>query len=290
MAPRATWRGFLKIGEVICGVGLHAAASTSQRVAFHTVNRETGHRVRRRFVDSETGKPVEKEDQVKGYETAPDQYIVLEPDEIESAVPKSDKTMEVKGFVACSDIDTVYLDRPYYLSPSDGSAAETFALIRDSMREKDVAALAGALLFRRYRTVLVRPYEDGLVATTLNFDYEVRSAAEAFSEVPDLKIEGEMLDLAEHIIGTKKGSFAPESFEDRYDAALAELVKAKMEGREIKPAKPAREEKVVDLMAALRESAKAAGKGSAPAAKEKKTTAKSRGKTATKAAPRRKAG
>jgi DNA end-binding protein Ku len=146
------------------------------------------------------------------------------------------------------------------------------------------------MLFRRCRTLLVRPYEDGLVATTLNFDYEVRSAAEAFSGVPDLKIEGEMLDLAEHIIGTKAGSFAPESFEDRYDAALAELVRAKIEGREIRVKKPAREEKVVDLMAALRESAKAAGKAGT-AAKGSKTAAKSRGKTAAaKAAPRRKAG
>lgn len=290
MAPRATWRGFLKIGELTCGVGLHAAASTSQRVAFHTINRATGHRVRRRFIDSETGKPVEKEDQVKGYEAAPDQYIVLEQEEIDAALPQSDKMLDVQGFVADDAVDTAYLDRPYYLSPGGGAAAETFALIRDGMREKGVAALARAMLFRRSRTLLVRPYEDGLVATTLNFDYEVRSAEEAFSEIPDMTIKGEMLQLAEHIIGTKKGSFAPESFEDRYDAALAELVRAKMEGREIRAPKPARDEKVVDLMEALRASAKADGKGKKTAAKSTGRSRAASTKSSAKATTRRKAG
>ena len=269
MAPRANWKGVLKIGEVGCPVALYTAASTSDRIAFHTLNRKTGHRVRRLFVDSETGKPVARDDQVKGYETAPGEYVLLEPDEIAAAVPDSDKVLAVEAFIGCGDIDTVYFDKPYYLAPADRSAGEAFALIREGMRARQVAALARTVLFRRLRTVLIRAHGDGLIADTLNFEHEVRSSASAFDDIPDLKIKGEMLDLARHIIETKMGEFDPGAFDDRYDAALADLVKAKMEGRKITPPKARRREKVVDLMEALRESAGLDGKPRKRAAKAK---------------------
>jgi len=193
LAPRANWKGFLKIAEVICPVALYTAASTSERIAFHTVNRATGHRVHRQFVDSETGDPVEKDDQVKGYETSKGEYVVLESEEVAAAVPESDKALSISAFIACRDIDDVYFDRPYYLAPSDKTAEETFALIREGMRNKQVAAIARAVLFRRVRTLLIRAYDSGLIATTLNFDYEVRSAKKAFSDVPKIEIKGEML-------------------------------------------------------------------------------------------------
>ena len=258
MAPRANWKGFLKVGEVTCPVGLYTAASTSDRIAFHTLNRDTGNRVRREFVDAETGKPVERDDQVKGYEVAQGEYVTLEPDEVASAVPQSDKTLAVDAFIGCSDVDDVYFDKPYYLAPSDKSAQEAYDLIREGMRRKKVAALASTVLFRRVRTLLIRPHGNGLVATTLNFDYEVRSAEEAFADIADIEIKGEMLDLARHIIDTKRGAFDPKAFDDRYESALAELVKAKMEGRKIAPPKKQAPSKVVDLMEALRLSAGAA--------------------------------
>jgi DNA end-binding protein Ku len=123
------------------------------------------------------------------------------------------------------------------------------------MRKANGAALARAVLFRRMRTVLVHAYEKGMIATLLNFDYEVRSADEAFVDIPAIKIEPEMLDLAKHIIKTKQGSFEPKSFHDRYEAALGDLVKAKAEGREIKAVKPTPAGNVIDLMDALRRSA-----------------------------------
>ena len=255
MAGRASWKGFLKIGELTCPVGLYAAASTSERIAFHTLNRKTGNRVNREFVDAVTGEAVDREQQVKGYETGKDEHIVLSPDEIAAAVPESDKTLSVAAFLRCDDIDTLFLDRPYFLAPDGAVAAEPYALIRDGLREKSAAALATTVLFRRARTLLVRPFEDGLIATTLKFDYEVRSASEAFSAVPDIEIEGEMLQLAEHIIGSKRGTFDPAKFDDRYEAALAEMVKAKIEGRKIRPKKAAPSGKVVDLLDALRRSA-----------------------------------
>lgn len=267
MAPRANWKGFLKLGELVCPVALHTAASTSERVSFHLVNRRTGNRLHREFIDSKTGKPVGKEDQVKGYETGENDYIVLQPEEIAAAVPESDKTMAVEAFVACSDIDDLYFDKPYYLRPADRQGEEVFALIREGMEAKKVAAVAQAVLFRRARTLIIRAHDAGLIATTLAYDYEVRSAKEAFSGIPDIKVKGEMLELAEHIIRTKSGRFDPKGFDDRYDAALAEVVKAKIEGRKIKPVRPKAEGKVIDLMEALRQSAGETKKK--PAAKRK---------------------
>lgn len=260
MFPRAIWKGFLKIDELACPVALHAAASTSERVSFHTLNRRTGNRVHRQYVDEETGKPVEREDQVKGYETGRGEYALLEPDEIAAAVPQSDKTLDVEAFVACDKVDTVFFDRPYYITPAAESARKTFSVIREGLHAKAVAALARGVLFRRVRTLLVRAAEPGLVANTLNFDYEIRAADEVFDPIPRLRIKGEMLDLARHIIETRMGTFDPAAFDDRYDAALAELVRAKAEGRTIEAPKPAARGKVVDLMEALRRSAEASGK------------------------------
>ncbi|MBB3285320.1 MULTISPECIES: Ku protein [unclassified Rhizobium] len=265
MSPRAQWKGYLKFGEVSCAVALYTAVSTSERISFHTLNRETGNRVRREFIDSQTEKPVPRDDQVKGYELNKDDYIVLEPEEVAAAVPESDKVLHVKAFLACSDIDDVYFDRPYYLAPSSSASEEAFALIREGMHRKKVAAIAQAVLFRRLRTLMIRPHGKGLIATTLNFDYEVRSAKEAFEDVPDMKIKGEMLELAKHIIATKEGSFDAAEFEDRYEAALTELVKAKVEGRAIPKREPAKIDKVTDLMEALRQSAGADGRGKASA-------------------------
>lgn len=281
MAPRANWKGYLKIGELTCPVALYTAASTSDRITFHTLNRETGHRVHRQFVDSDNGKPVEREDQVKGYEVGDSDYIILEPDEVAAAVPESDKTLSVEAFVSRDDVDDVYFDKPYYLAPSDKTGEEAFALICEGLKTQKVVALAQTVIFRRARTLLIRAEGQGLVATTLNFDYEVRPAKDAFSDIPEMKIKGEMLDLAKHIIGTKHGTFDPSKYEDRYEAALAELVKAKLEGKSIPARKPAKSDKVVDLMEALRESAKASG--------DKKQTSTKKGKA--KAEPaRRKAG
>lgn len=286
MAPRATWKGHVKLAELSFPVSLYAAATTSKRVSFHVLNRKTGNRLQRQYVDEETEKPVERDRQVKGYETGDGQYVILEPDEIAEAVPESDKTIRIDAFIDCPDVDTVYFDKPYYLAPPDSLLADSFALLREGMRRKKVAALARAVLFRRARTLMLRVQGPGLVAHTLNFDYEVRSAAEVFDGLPEIKIEGEMLDLAKHIIETKAGSFDPRAFDDRYDQALAELVKAKMEGREIKVPKPRKEPKVASLMDALRQSAKAAGAAEA----RKKPSAASRSRKKAQPAQRRKAG
>lgn len=270
MAPRANWKGRVRLGEITIGVALYTAATTSDRVALHMVNRRTGNRLKNEMIDSETGKPVEKEDEIMGYEVDSGDYVLLEQDEIASAVPASDKALPIEAFIPCKDIDTLYFDRPYYLGPSDAASVEAYTLLREGMEREGVAALARTVLFRRLRTVMIRPHGAGLIANTLNFDYEVRSAERAFSDIPDLTIEGEMLELAEHIIKTKLGDFDPQAFDDRYEAALADLVKAKLDGRPPPRRKEAPREKVVDLMAALRESAKAAKGRKAPAKDKEK--------------------
>jgi DNA end-binding protein Ku len=280
VAPRANWKGYLKLGELSCAVALYTAASTSERISFHMLNRKTGNRLNREFVDSDTGEPVEREDQVKGYEVSDGRYVELEPDEVASAVPEADKMLEIEEFVACTDIDDTFFDKPYYLAPSDKQSAEIFALIHEGLTKSNVAAVARTVLFRRYRTLLIRPHGRGLVANTLVYDYEVRPASEAFDDIPKLKIQREMLDLAGHIIATKKGHFDPETFDDRYEAALAELVKAKTEGRKIRKLKPLKETKPSDLLDALRRSA---NDDSKPA---ERTPSR---KTAKRAAPMRKA-
>jgi len=264
MAPRANWKGQIKIDELLCPVALYTAASTAERVSFHLINRKTGNRLNREFVDSDTGKPVAREDQVKGYEIASGSYVSFSDEDIAAAVPESDKTLNVLCFVACDAIDDVYLDRPYYLAPTDEDQ-EAFTLLREAMKLQKVAAIAEAVLFRRARKLLIRAYDDGLLATTLNFDYEVRSAKEAFSDIGNFKFDKEMLELAQHIITTKMGSFDPAGFDDRYDAALADLIKAKIAGKPFKkPAQP-KSAQVIDLKEALRKSAGLdSGKKSAP--------------------------
>ena len=282
VAARANWKGFIKLGELACSVGLYTAVSSSERISFNTVNRKTGNRVQREFVDSETGDIVEREDQVKGYETENGAYVVLEPEEVAAAIPESDKTLSIEAFIPCDEIDDVYFDKPYYLVP-DKQGAEAFFLIRDGMKKAGVAALARTVLFRRLRTVLLRPQGRGLVASTLNFDYEVRSSEEAFDDVPDLKIKGEMLDLAKHIIGTKAGTFDPKSFDDRYETAVTDLVKAKIEGRKIPKKKAAKPKAPKDLLQALRESAEMTGGADS---RRKRGTAKSAAAKSPRSAPR----
>nr|WP_250808530.1 Ku protein [Neorhizobium tomejilense] len=252
---RAQWKGFLKFGEVTSGIALYTATSTSDRITFNTINTATGNRVNRVFIDSETEEPVPKEAQTKGFEIENGQYIVIDPDEVTAAIPESNKTLEIKAFIPCPDVDDVYFDRPYYLTP-DKLGSASFVALRDAMRKSKVAAIARTVLFRRMRTVLIRPHGKGLIATTLNYDYEVRSSKKAFEGMPKIEIEGEMLDLAKHIISTKKGEFDPAAFDDRYEAALADLVKAKIEGKPLPKRKKVEVSKPNDLLAALRESAK----------------------------------
>jgi DNA end-binding protein Ku len=267
MAPRPNWKGYLKLSLVSCPVALYPATTTSERVSFRTLNRDTGNRVRRQFVDEQTGEPVETESQAKGYEVGKGEYIVLEDDEIKSVQIESNHTIDIERFVPRAEIDELYLDTPYYLAPTDRVGEEAFAVIRDAMRTEKMVGLARVVLFRRERLMMLEPRDKGIVATSLHYANEVHAANSYFEEIPDLALPKEMLELAKHIIEKMTGEFQPDQFEDRYEKALIELIRSKQKGMPVKPQPTHRQTNVVNLMDALRRSVegdKAAGAGKKP--------------------------
>lgn len=266
MAPRPNWKGYLKLSLVSCPVALYPATTTSERVSFRTLNRDTGNRLRRQMVDEQTGDVVESDNQAKGYEVGKGEYIVLDDDEIKAVQIESNHTIDIERFVPRADIDGLYLDTPYYLAPTDRVGEEAFAVIRDAMRAEKVVGLARVVLFRRERIMMLEPRDKGIVSTTLHYANEVHAANAYFEEIPDLELPKEMLELAKHIIEKMRGKFEPDAFEDRYEQALIELIRSKQKGMPVKPQPTHRQANVINLMDALRRSvagdkAKPAGEG-----------------------------
>jgi DNA end-binding protein Ku len=269
MAPRPNWKGYLKLSLVSCPVALYPATTTSERVSFRTLNRATGNRVRRQFVDEQTGEPVQTEEQAKGYEVGKGEYIMLEDDELKAVQIESNHTIDIERFVPSADIDKLYLDTPYYLAPTDRVGEEAFAVIREAMRTEKVVGLARAVLFRRERVLKLEPRGKGIVATSLHFANEVHASEGYFAEIPDVDLPKEMLELARHIITKMSGKFEPEQFEDRYENALIELIRSKQKGVPVKPQPTHRQTNVINLMDALRRSVESEGKAGAKTAAPK---------------------
>src|SRR5918993_4694729 len=259
MAARANWKGYLKLSLVSCAIALYPATSSSARVRFSTLNRETGNRVKRQYIDSETGEPGEDEQQVKGYEVGKGSYIFVEDGDLDAIKIESTHTIDIESFVMREEVDGRYLDAPYYIAPDDKVAQEAFAVIRDAMKEKGKAGIARVVISRRERMVLLEPLGKGIMATMLRYPYEVRGEQPYFEDIPDLDIPKEMRDLAGHIIETKSADFEPAKFEDRYENAMIELVKSKETGRPVAAPEAPRPSNVVNLMDALRRSIDAEG-------------------------------
>lgn len=257
MAPRPNWKGFLKLSLVSCSVAMYSATSTSQRIRFNVINRKTGNRIHNEIVDAETGKPVDEEDRVKGYKLDGDQYLLLEEDELDNVALESTHTIDIEQFVPMSEVDRIYLDESFYIVPQDEVAQEAFAVIRAAMEKEDLAGLARVVVYRRERLLLLRPRGKGLLATALRYNNEVRDEKDYFDDIPDIKVPADMLKLATHILDTKKGHFNPDKFEDRYENALLDLVKAKRSGKAAPVLAEPKPSNVINLMDALRRSAKA---------------------------------
>jgi DNA end-binding protein Ku len=280
MAPRPNWKGFLKLSLVSCSVALYPATTTSQRISFNIINKKTGNRVRYDVVDAETGEEVDKEDRVKGYKLENKDYLLLDDDELENVALESTHTIDIEEFVPIADVDRIYLDESFYIVPQDDVAQEAFAVIREAMRKEELAGLAKVVIYRRERLLLLRPRGKGLLATALRYKDEVRDEKEYFDEIEDVKVSPDMLKLAVHILETKKGKFDPSKFDDRYEDALKELIKAKRAGKEPPTVAEPKPSNVINLMDALRRSAKGeskAGSGRrAPASRAAKSTARKR--------------
>lgn len=287
MAARASWKGYLKLSLVSCAVQLYPASTSKERVSFHMLNRETGHRLKRLLVDAETGEPVESEDQIKGYEIGKRQYIQIEDEEIESVAIESTHTIDIESFVPRDEIDETYLDSPYYIAPDGKVAEEAFAVIRDAMREKNVVGIGRVVLYRRERIIMLEPRDKGLVAMTLRYPYEVRADDEVFDQIPDVKVDDDTLDLATHIIERKLTHFDPARFEDRYQNALLEIIKAKAANKPAPKLDAPKPSNVVNLMDALRKSIAAeTGENANAAAKPAKAAPRPKPAPAAKTAPK----
>ena len=252
MAPRAYWKGYLKLALVSCPVKLYSATSSAEKISFNQLHKDTHNRVQMRYHDPELGE-IDRKDLVKGYQFEKDRYVIVDKEELDGIQIESNKTINIEGFVDADDIDAIYLDSPYFLGPDGPVAEEAFAVIRESLRRAGKVALARIVLSGRERLIAIAPRGDGFLMTTLRSKKEVRNH-EHYFEPLDVELDDELMAMAEMIIDQKKMAFDPETFVDRYEAALMELVKAKIAGKEPIVSKAPEQGKVVNLMDALKAS------------------------------------
>jgi len=270
VAPRAYWKGYLKLSLVSCPIALFPATSGREKISFHQLNRETGNRIRYRKVDAETGDEVESADIVKGYEVSKGDYILLEPDELEAIALDSKRTIEIEEFVPKTEIDDLYLADPYYVVPDGEVGQQAFAVIREAIRKEGMVAIGKVVFTSREHIIALEARGKGLMGVTLRYPYEVRQEDEYFEDIEDEKVPKDMLDLATHIVETKRGKFQPEKFQDEYEDALKELLRKKQRGEKIEQPKERAPSNVINLMDALRKSLKAEGERPAAARPAKK--------------------
>ena len=270
MAPRANWKGFLRLSLVTCPVALFPATSESEKISFNQINRTTGHRIKYLKVDAETGEEVNADDIMKGYKVDTDTYIEIDKDELENIALESTRTIEIDEFVPRADIDQRYVIRPYYLVPDGKVGHDAYAVIRETIRSMNMVAIGRLVLTNREHIIALEPMKKGLMGTLLRYPYEVRNEDEYFDDIQDVKVTKDMLDLAKHIVQQKTAEFEPGKFEDHYEAALTDLINQKRNGKTIAAKPRPRGENVVDLMDALKRSigsgtkAPAAARGKKP--------------------------
>jgi DNA end-binding protein Ku len=256
MAPRPYWKGYLKLSLVSCSIALYPATSSTERVSFNQINKNTCNRVKYKKVDAETGDEVELSDIIKGYQVEKGVYVTVDNEELEALQIESNHTIEIDKFVPLSEIDERYFDSPYYITPNDEVGQEAFAVIREAMKAKKMVGVGRVVLSKRERPVILRPLSKGLQAIALRYPYEVRSEHSYFDDIPDVKLVPDMVKLAGDIIDSKAGSFDPNEFVDHYEVAVVDMLKKKQAGQPVSKDAPApRRTNVVNLMDALRKSA-----------------------------------
>lgn len=253
-APRAIWKGHLKVGSVSCAIKLVGATTESEKIHFRILNRKTNKPVSGAYVDQVTGDIVETEDQVKGYDLGGDDFLQIDPDEIKALKLSSEHTLEVDEFVPIDEIDQRYLEKPYHVIPGDRVSEEAFAVIREAMRRKRVAARSCIVLYQRGREIVLQPEGKGMLLTTLRTHAEVISKESVFDDLSKAKADPEMVEFASLLIDKKATTFDPSRFEDTYENALIEMIKAKKTGKAPPKAAPRPKENVVNLAEILRKS------------------------------------
>jgi DNA end-binding protein Ku len=262
MPSRPVWQGHLRLSLVTCPVAVHKATSEARDVRFHLLNPDTHNRVKQAWKDAATGTEVERRELLRGYEVAKDEHVIVDDEELKALKLESTKVIDIERFVDASGIDRLYWDQPYFLVPDGKTAPEPFAVIREAMAGEGKVALGRLVMANRERIVAVEPREAGMVLTTLRSHGEVRDEDDLFGDIPDVKIDARMVEIAKQIISQSAGPFEPSEFRDRYEEALRALVESKAAGA--RPARsrpaPAEESNVIDLMDALRRSLKVPGR------------------------------
>ena len=253
MAPRASWKGHLRLSLVSCPVRLFPATSAAERISFNQLHKDTHNRINMKPVDPELGL-VERSDLVRGYQYDDKQYIIIEDSDLEAVRIESNHTMNIEAFVDEDEVDVVYQDAPYYMAPDGAMAEETFVVLREAMRKSGKLAIARLVMTSRERVVTIGARENGMFVCTLRNPNEVRGTAEYFGNIPVGKPDQEMLDLAQKLIEQKVRPFDPKDYEDRYETALMQMIREKLKGH--KPIIAAAPERgnVINLMDALKAS------------------------------------
>jgi DNA end-binding protein Ku len=287
MAPRAYWKGYLKLSLVSCPIALFPATSEREKISFHQINKSTGHRIKYRKVDAESGDEVEAGDIIKGFEVGKGEYIELDPEELEAVAIESKRIIDIDEFVPKDEIDELYLNSPYYIVPDGEVGRQAFAVIREAIRKEAMVAIGKVVFTSREHVIALEARGKGLLGVTLRYPYEVRAEAEYFDDIPDEKIPKDMLELASHIVATRAGRFDPKKFEDHYEAALKDLIKKKQSGKPIERPQHREPAKVINLMDALRRSVEA---GKPSSRREAGVAAPARRAPAKRGHGRRKAG
>ena len=254
MAPRAYWKGYLKLSLVSCPIALYPATTEREKITFHQLNKTTGNRIKYRNVDAESGDEVEAADIIKGYEVGKGEYLELAPEELEAIAIESKRVIEIDEFVPRKEIDEVYFNSPYYVVPDGEIGQQAFAVIREAVRKEAMVALGKVAFTSREHIIALEPRNKGLLGVTLRYPYEVRKQADFFDDIEDEQVPKDMLELATHIVKTKAGHFDPAKFSDQYENALKELLERKQSGATIEHAKEREPAKVINLMDALRRS------------------------------------
>lgn len=257
MPSRPFWRGYLKLSLVTCPVAMSPALSERDKVRFHTLNRKTGHRIKSRYVDATTGKEVDADEQVKGYQRGEDDYVMLEDEELEAVALESARTIDIDAFVPRDSIAWIYYDVPHFLIPDDEVGVEAFSVIREAMAETDTVGISRLVLYRRERAVMLEPRDKGIVLWTLRYGDEVRDEAEYFKGI-DAKPDAKMLDMMAGVIDARTKPWSPAMAKDPVQTHLLEIIKAKQHGAAKKKPKAAAEAEapsnVINIMDALKKS------------------------------------
>lgn len=253
-APRAMWKGYLKLGNITFTVKLAGAVTEAGKIHFRTLNRKTRQPVKAIYVDEETGEPVEREDQLKGYELGKGEYLLIEPEEIDKLKKAGEHRLEIDGFVDRSAVSSLYREKPYYLIPGDRLASEPYELIRAALENERVSAVGRIVMQQRERSVLIESLGGGMVVTLLRQANEVVAEKNYFEKIPEARLDPELGDIAGMLIDRKKTHFDPSSFTDRYEDALVAMLEAKKKGKKPPKAAPRPKENVVNLAALLKKS------------------------------------